>query len=92
MPFHVIKLANSKKLQRLHNTLLEAQGKGQKLSSLELAMRTKLVCVSTYASHLRANGVNVQSETFRQDGETRWRYWIAKEGGQDSTASDAGAP
>ena len=91
MPMHVTKLANSPKLQRLHRVLLEAAALNYKPSSYELTLKTRLVAISTWISMLRKNGINVQSETFRQDGETRWRYWIAKESGQDSAASDAGA-
>lgn len=72
--FHVIKLAGSKKLQRLHAVLVEAQG--GKLTSLELTVATKLVAISTWISHLRHNGIEVKNETIRINGETVWRYWI----------------
>lgn len=74
--FHVISLAGSKKLQRLHTVLLEAKKQGRKMSSLELTMATKLVALSTWCSHLRANGIPLANETRQENGETIWYYWI----------------
>jgi len=72
--FHVISLKRSKKLQRLHSVLLLANG--AKLSSLELARRTNLVALSTWCSHLRANGVALSNEQRTENGQQVWYWWI----------------
>ena len=72
--FHVIKLAGSKKLQRLHRVLMEARGR--KLTSFELTVATHLINIATWISHLRHNRIAVQRETARVNGQTIWRYWI----------------
>ena len=74
--FHVISLAGSQKLQRLHQVLKDASARGEKLTSLELTVATRLVAISTWISHLRHNGIAVQRETIQLNGETIWRYWL----------------
>lgn len=64
----------SPKLSRLHNVLLDA--KGEKLSSLELTTRTRLVAISTWISHLRFAGVKVEKDHVTIDGDVVYRYWI----------------
>jgi hypothetical protein len=83
---HAVSL-NSKKLQRLHGILLDAAARGEKLSSLELTTRSRLVAVSTWISHLRFAGVLVEKDTVTVDGDVIYRYWIpnAKENRSQST-------
>lgn len=69
---------NSPKLKRLHDVLLQAKGR-EKLSSLELTTRTRLVAISTWISHLRFAGVPVEKDTVTIDGDVIYRYWIPDE-------------
>ena len=68
----------SPKLKRLHNILLDAQKRGEKLSSLELTTRTRLVAISTWISHLRFAGVPVEKDCITLDGDVIYRYWIPR--------------
>jgi len=74
--FHLIKLSGSKKLQRLHNVLLAAKNQGRKMSSLELTVATNLVAISTWCSHLRGNGIVLENEVKKVNGESVWFWWI----------------
>lgn len=84
---HALKLS-SPKLQRIHNVLLNARG--SKLSTFELATRTKLCAVSTYISHLRNCGVPVEVDHVKQNGETIYRYWIDDSSLHSNTKEPAG--
>lgn len=75
---HAVGLS-SPKLSRLHNVLLNARG--EKLSSLELTTRTRLVAISTWISHLRFAGVPVEKDHVTIDGEVVYRYWIGDSNG-----------